>query len=404
MFSPDLIAIIDILGAAHGLFLAMLLVSRHQNTLANRILAVAMVAFSIDLLAAAYFARGFQFLYPHFMGVDYLLPFLYGPTLYLYTHVVSQGTKSLQFNHLMHFIPFVGALLFMLPFYLQSGAEKLALYLEPEVHPWTDTLFRLNDIKPFYALIYLLMIFVLLHRHRKNLENNFSSLDKINLAWLQYILIGGLVTWAVSIFFQYFWADPAVAEVQDPLSRNANYVSIALACFVYAIGYLGLRQPEIFSRGNPVALPAVNSDAAPDSTRPEETPRYAKSGMDEARAETLKRRLLESMEQEKLYRRSTLTLGELADALDISPHNISEVLNTQIQKTFHDFVNGYRVEEVKHRLAYPANESFTLLAIGLDAGFNSKSSFNAVFKKHTGMTPSQFKLKTFSSQKSKTKR
>ena len=364
----------------------MLLVSRRHNTLANRILSVAMVAFAIDLLAAAYFAKAFQFSYPHLMGVDYLFPFLFGPTLYLYTRVVSRGIKKFWPGLLLHFVPFVMGLLYMLPFYLQTADEKLALFLQPESHAWTDTLYLLNNVKSVYALIYLGMIFVLLYQHRKNLVNNFSSLDKINLSWLQYILIGGLATWGVSFFFQYFWADAAIEGVQDPLSRNANYVSIAVACFVYAIGYLGLRQPEIFSNAGVTPTPEAEAGSASG-----ESLRYARSGMDAGRAEVLRRRLVEAMEQDKLYRRSSLTLGELADVLETSPHNISEVLNTHVEKTFHDFVNGYRVDEVKQRLADPASSAFTLLSIGLDAGFNSKSSFNAVFKKHTGMTPSTFK-------------
>ena len=385
MFSPDFIAIIDLLGAVHGLFLAKLLVSRRHNTFANRILSLVMVAFAVDLLSAAYFAKGYQMTHPHFMGVDYLLPLLYGPIIYLYARVVSSGAQSLNFRHWLHFVPLGLVFLYMVPFYMQTGAEKLALFLEPATHPWTSTLDVINTFKTFYSLGYLLAIFVLLRRHRKNLKHNFSSLDKINLVWLQRVLVGGLITWVISFFFQFFWSASPEQVVQDPLSRNVSYVSIAVACFVYAIGYLGLRQPEIFtSAGSPKARePGVAGDV----------PRYARSGMDETRATELKRRLIASMEEEKLYRQNSLTLKELADVLETSPHNISEVLNTQIAKTFHDFVNGYRVEEVQHRLADPANDTFTLLSIGLDAGFNSKSSYNAVFKKHTGMTPSQFKVK-----------
>ena len=89
--------------------------------------------------------------------------------------------------------------------------------------------------------------------------------------------------------------------------------------------------------------------------------------------------------------RSDLTLQDLADTLSISPHNLSEIINTQLGKNFYDFVNGYRVDAVQQRLTDPAYAHLTVLAIGLDAGFNSKSSFNAVFKKHVKMTPSQYR-------------
>ena len=97
------------------------------------------------------------------------------------------------------------------------------------------------------------------------------------------------------------------------------------------------------------------------------------------------------MERERPYKRAELTLGELASALDTSPHRLSEVLNAQLRLSFHDFVNGYRVREVQERLASPDGARYTYLALALDAGFASKSTFDAVFKKQTGMTPSVYR-------------
>lgn len=103
------------------------------------------------------------------------------------------------------------------------------------------------------------------------------------------------------------------------------------------------------------------------------------------------RDLMALMQPEKPYRDSELTLTKLADMLSVSPHNLSEVINTQVGQNFFDFVNQYRVEEVKQNLANKEMQHFTLLALGLEAGFNSKSSFNAIFKKHTGAPPSEFR-------------
>jgi AraC-like DNA-binding protein len=102
-------------------------------------------------------------------------------------------------------------------------------------------------------------------------------------------------------------------------------------------------------------------------------------------------RLKELMEHEKRYRQSGLTLKDLADALSISAHQLSQVLNQHLETNFYDFVNRYRVEEVKAELANPHKKHLTILALALDAGFDSKTTFNAVFKKHTGLTPSAYK-------------
>ena len=97
------------------------------------------------------------------------------------------------------------------------------------------------------------------------------------------------------------------------------------------------------------------------------------------------------MAETRPYLDSQLTLQDLAEELAISPHNLSEVINTQAGKNFYDFVNGYRVEEAKRRLRDPRHANLTILAVATDSGFNSKATFNAFFKRSTGQTPSQYR-------------
>jgi AraC-like DNA-binding protein len=97
------------------------------------------------------------------------------------------------------------------------------------------------------------------------------------------------------------------------------------------------------------------------------------------------------MEDRALYKEPTLTVSDLAGALSVTPHNLSQVINTQFGKNFYDFVNTYRVEEAKRRLVNPKDTHLTILAIAEESGFNSKSSFNTFFRKHAGMTPSEYR-------------
>jgi AraC-like DNA-binding protein len=97
------------------------------------------------------------------------------------------------------------------------------------------------------------------------------------------------------------------------------------------------------------------------------------------------------MEKERPWQDSDLTLADLAARLSTTPHRLSEVLNSQLGQTFYDFVNGYRVREVQRRIAAGEAQQVTMLSLALDAGFASKSTFNGVFKKHTGQTPSDFR-------------
>ena len=99
------------------------------------------------------------------------------------------------------------------------------------------------------------------------------------------------------------------------------------------------------------------------------------------------------MEIEKLYQETELTLQQLSDKLQLPTYQVSQAINDGLKKNFYDLVNGYRVEEAKRLLRDPKNMNYTVLSVGFDAGFNSKTTFNTVFKKFTGYTPTEFRNK-----------
>ena len=108
-------------------------------------------------------------------------------------------------------------------------------------------------------------------------------------------------------------------------------------------------------------------------------------------AERIKNELVHLLKDERLYRDEDLTLQSLAEKLAVSPHQLSWIINEELRVSFPSLVNGYRIEDVKSRLADPASDKTSILQIAMDAGFNTKASFNRAFKLQTGMTPSQFK-------------
>ena len=118
--------------------------------------------------------------------------------------------------------------------------------------------------------------------------------------------------------------------------------------------------------------------------------KYAKSGLNEDRAQDLHQRLEELMHDEKLFTEPELTLTDLANRLEIHPNYLSQVINEVAGVNFYDYINHHRVEEFKRQIVLPHNQRFTLLAIAYDCGFNSKSAFNRYFKKMTGFSPSDY--------------
>ena len=99
------------------------------------------------------------------------------------------------------------------------------------------------------------------------------------------------------------------------------------------------------------------------------------------------------MEEEKLFQETELNLQQLADQLKYPAYLVSQAINLKLNKTFYDLVNGYRIEEAKRLLTDPSNQNYKILSVGFDAGFNSKTTFNTVFKKYTGYSPSEYREK-----------
>ena len=95
----------------------------------------------------------------------------------------------------------------------------------------------------------------------------------------------------------------------------------------------------------------------------------------------------------RLYLDANLTLDKVADELNISKGHLSRIINSEMGNGFPDYINALRVKEAKRYLTNPEFSNYTLVAIGLEAGFNSKTTFNHAFKKLTGLTPSEFKNK-----------
>ena len=161
-------------------------------------------------------------------------------------------------------------------------------------------------------------------------------------------------------------------------------INIPLAILIYSIGYMGLKQPEIFV------------DAAPLPPDSGSGTKYQRSGLSEESADEIKNKLVALMTAEKPYLSQDLTLQKLAERLRTSSHNLSEVINTKLNTSYYDFVNRYRIEEFKNRLADPESERYNLLSIAFDSGFQSKGTFNSIFKKFSGMTPSEYKARVHS--------
>ena len=147
------------------------------------------------------------------------------------------------------------------------------------------------------------------------------------------------------------------------------------ASLIHAVGYWAIKESVII-HGNGAGL-ATN--------------RYQSSGLTKSKAGYLKRKLLDLMETEKIYRDSKAGLLKISKRLSVNSRYLSQLVNQDFQCSLTDFVNSYRIDEAKRMLTDKKYDHLNLLGIAMEAGFNTKNTFTRVFKRHPGQTPSDFR-------------
>lgn len=367
------------IGISINLFLLLILITKRRKSLPDKILAawLFVMALHIGLFIASLQPVDVRSIH-WILGLIAPFPLIHGPFLYLYTAASTNMLPSRRPIWFLHFLPFLLTIVLLLPLYLKNGEEKLAIYMSggEDYHLFNQILLLAIYIS---GIAYIIASFILLRKHRKNIGEQFSYEEKINLDWLRNLIIGLLVLWLIIIV----------------LKKNSIVFSAA-AVFVTLIGYLGIRQRGIFGMNEPQPIPNPGKSddlrTAMDTVSETAAPKrkYANSGLNPELAMQIHTKLVRAMEQEKLFTEPELSLAMLAGKLEVHPNYLSQVINEKEGKSFFDYINTLRVEEFKRLAALPESSQFTLLSLAFDCGFNSKSSFNKNFKKVTGQSPSAY--------------
>jgi AraC-like DNA-binding protein len=364
---------IYLLATSQGILLSLFLFTKKENHAANRLLGVVILALSLELASVVYYTNRWYLIYPHAMGFTYPFPFLYGPLFFLYAKLIAKKADKLRAIDLLHFLPVAAIYCITAPVFLSSGDEKIVFINNMVMHIHSPIYSVISAVLPIQGILYTILTIKIVSEYHRTIRDNYSSIDRINLSWLKYLTFGMIIIWSIVAL------TTLVSAFIQPLERLDTPLNFSLAVLIYAIGYMGLKQPEIFL--DPSTLPTQTETAA----------KYQRSGLSEQSAEEIKRKLLALMTSHKPYLNKDLTLQKLAALLNTSSHNLSEVINTRMHQSYYDFINQYRIAEFKNRLADPASDRYNLLSIAYDSGFQSKGTFNLIFKKLTGMTPSEFK-------------
>ncbi len=374
----DIISIITTLGVAQGIFLSLVILGiKSGNRKANKILSLMMFFFSIGISWDIVEGTNLYYYIPHALILSLPFAWTLGPLIVLYINALTLHNFKYKPVQLLHFVPFLLCILAIFPFYLKSGDEKIAImasYYSGIMH---------NDIEiqnylwlgaQFHLWIYIYFIWKKIEKHQVNIKNNFSTIDQINLSWIKTFVIGIIICFVIFGFISFLgWKYSISTAITD------RFTPLILALALYYFGYRGFQQPEILTQ-----IYGEIKKQGPIK-------KYEKSTLSDEEATQYRDELMELMTKEKIFRDPDLTLSALSAELSISRNILSQIINNKIGQNFYDFINSYRVEEIKKILDDPLKAGISILHAAFDAGFNSKATFNSVFKKHTGMTPSQYK-------------
>ena len=381
--------ILVLIAISQGLFLSiMLFIKREDNRQANVLLGLLILLFSICLYESFALWSQFHVYFPHLMLVYAPCYFLIGPVTYFYFRTIVHH-HSFRNRDWLHLLLPVAIVAWRWDFYGSSAREKRTSFLEAAREGYTSTGADLSDsdITLLLAAIHLSVFAYLIHnmlRKSSQLTGNSPQLingypkapfRRIFIFYLGFVIseFAWLVMYNTS-YYSFFW---------DYL------VVLSMAILIYGVGYMGYQQKVM-------KLPVQAPDETEGTTtkRKALTPqKYTNSTLTTQASRSIAKKIREYVEEEKPYLNADLRLPQLAEQLDLSTHHLSQVINKELDKNFTEFVNHYRVEEVKLMMTDPKKEHLTVMDIAYSAGFNNKTSFYKSFKEVTGYSPSAYRKK-----------
>ncbi len=348
-----------------GLTFALLLgFTKRINQAANRFLGLALGGIVLWMVWVLGNDVGLGTYFPHWSWLPLQFSLIIGPLIYFYVLKITRPEYNIRWRDLLHFSPLLlefGVLSLEIKESIKTGAATYD----------TLTFKMLNPILQVLAVIsvtiYLRRCYKLIRVFHRRLKVNGSDRPQYELRWLRRRLKRFGLFWLLSIpctaaayFFRY-----------GPLGIYAFYpLYFLLAVMMIRIAAAALLRPDV----------AVQAPALPVS-KPSLAMDLVKKG----------NWLRKAMEAGVYYRDAELSLASLAEALDMHPHELSRIINAAFGKSFNDFINEYRIREVTRKMQDPAYDRLTLLGIALDAGFNSKATFNRTFRQMTGKSPKEYK-------------
>ena len=350
-----------------GIFIAcfssFLILGKRKKIMADYILAAWFLIIGIHLILFILFFSGSYLKFPYLLGYEIIFPFIHGPMLYLYVLCVTGRHPGVKI-WLLNGIPVLMIGLLLSQLLLLSPWDRLAAYQSGN-NGYKLLSKVIKYLMILSGIVYVALSLFAVRKYTEGISSQYSNTEKMNLNWLYYLIAGIALIWIAVIL------------------KNDILIFSMVVLFIVVAAYFGISRVGI-----------LNIPALPDREDPKELDndvvKYQKNSPGDEAIQSIYRKLVYKMTQEKLYKDPELNLNTIAQLLDVHPNTLSQVINSVEHKNFYDYINRQRIEEFKRTVVLPENQKYTILSLAFECGFNSKTSFNRNFKKYMNCSPSEF--------------
>lgn len=311
------------------------------------------------------------------------LPFFIFPVFAFMVIYSIYPDKKISSKWYLLLAPGIGFLIVTVTDHLTHTFDQAALLKQYNQPPLLYHFF----FKGYQIIILITLAYLIkqMREYRKNIKNNFSYVEPIDVGWLLHF---GLIYFVVVALTMVIFLISNFELLPLNINMAFGIVNGSLVLALFYMNYQGIKHYTIAQYYRQQEIEVADNTSKPAENVTQKATRATR--VNQEQANTIYAQIVDLFEQKDLYLEPTIKLNEVADAVGQTPHVVSEVINTVGNQSFFDFVNGYRVIRLKALLKDPSKTKLTILALGLESGFNSKASINRIFKNVTGLTPLQY--------------
>ena len=361
------------------LFAFFLLTVPTKRKLKNRLFAGLLLLSAFDL--SSFFSENFFYSTLSFEVFRMTTSLLIMPVFYMYVKSVCYSDFKLKQKDLILLLPFVIANLVLIPrFYFANAIESVSVF---------EHFKQMLEIRFFYILVeiqyvfYIVLIFTILKKYKETYLENFTNSDNSSYKWLFQMTVLFLIAHSV-VFFK-----SLIRYTEYHALLNGSNVIIGIVALFISCWFVlkALNNPELFKSVDSTMLSVNEVLNKKVDLVEKDVFENSKSTEIISQIELVKKYVFEK----EPFLDPSLTIQELSKQVNIPVRDLSILINHHVDKHFFDFINEYRIEKAKEILKDASKSKVTILEILYEVGFNSKSSFNTAFKKHTNQTPTEFR-------------